>query len=58
MGIESFLSGQSMNLYLHFLPSLQSQCADTWKNEKGTNSEMEMDVVEIDSEDVNWLRFR
>lgn len=47
-----------MKLYVHFLPSLQSWCADTWKNEKRTNSEMEMDVIKIGSEDMNWLRFR
>jgi hypothetical protein len=57
MGIESFLSGQSVKLYLHFLPSLQSLRADTWKNEKRTNSQMEMDVIEVDNADANRLRF-
>jgi hypothetical protein len=42
VGTEGFLSIQSMKLYLYSL-----QCADTWKNEKRTNSEMEMDVVSI-----------
>jgi hypothetical protein len=43
-----------MKFYFHFLATPQSKCADTWKSENETNSEIEMEVIEVDIENVSF----